>query len=54
LTPVVIASSILIQTAELSRLPCLYELDPPKGKQTTVAVKIIDMLGEEEDVTKDV
>ncbi len=32
----------------------VYELDPPKGKKTTVAVKIVDMLGEEVVVTKDV
>lgn len=31
-----------------------YELDPPKGKKTTVAVKLIDMLGEEVLVTEDV
>jgi len=30
-----------------------YELDPPKGKGTTVAVKIIDMLCEEVLVTKE-
>lgn len=31
-----------------------YELDLPKAKKTTVAVKIIDMLGEEVLITKDV
>jgi len=31
-----------------------YELDPPRGKETTVAVKTIDMLGEEALVTKTV
>ena len=32
----------------------VYELDPPKAKKVTVAVKIIDMLGEEVLVTRDV
>ena len=32
----------------------IYELDPPKMKETTVAVKIIDMLGEEVLITKNV